>query len=129
MLLPPRDRRYAKSHVWARPDSNGDVRVGFTHVPCAFLGDVVYVELPAPGTDVLAGEPIGLVESSSAVCEVLSPLSGIVVEVNPALESFPDRITSDPYGSGWLLALRPSDPSEVDALLDADAYARLSTEE
>jgi len=105
------------------------VRVGFTHVPCGFLGDVVYIELPAPGTDVLAGEPIGLVESSSAVCEVLSPLSGIVVEVNPALESSPDRITSDPYGGGWLLALRPSDPAEVDALLDTDAYSRIAADD
>ncbi len=105
------------------------MRVGFTHVPCAFLGDVVYVELPAPGTDVLAGEPIGLVESSSAVCEVLAPLAGIVVESNPALESSPDRITSDPYGGGWLLALRPSDPSEVDALLDADAYSGIAADD
>ncbi len=105
------------------------MRVGFTHVPCAYLDDVVYVERPAPGTDVAAGEPIGLVESSSAVCEVLSPLSGIVVESNPALEGSPDRITSDPYGGGWLFAVRPSDPSEVDALLDADAYRDLSTDE
>ncbi len=87
------------------------------------------MELPARGTDVLAGEPIGLVESSSAVCEVLSPLAGIVVESNPALESSPDRITSDPYGGGWLLALRPSDPSEVDALLDAESYGLLATED
>ncbi len=105
------------------------MRVGFTHVPCAFLGDVVYVELPAPGTDVLAGEPIGLVESSSAVCEVLSPLAGIVVESNPALEESPGQIASDPYGGGWLLALRPTDPSEVDALLDADAYARIAADD
>ena len=105
------------------------MRVGFTHVPCAFLGDVVYVELPAPGTDVLAGEPIGLVESSSAVCEVHSPLTGIVVESNPALEISPDRITSDPYGGGWLLALRPSDPAEVDVLLDADAYSRIAADD
>ena len=87
------------------------------------------MELPARGTDVLAGEPIGLVESSSAVCEVLSPLAGIVVESNPALESSPDRITSDPYGGGWLLALRPSDPSEVDALLDSESYEILATED
>ncbi len=105
------------------------MRVGFTHVPCAFLGDVVYVELPAPGTDVLAGEPIGLVESSSAVCEVLSPLAGIVVESNPALEGSPERIASDPYGDGWLLSLRPADPSEIDALLDADAYSRIAADE
>ncbi len=90
---------------------------------------MVHVELPAPGTDVLAGEPIGLVESSSAVCDVISPLSGIVVEVNPAAESVPDRIAADPYGEGWLLTLRPSDPSEVDALLDAEAYARESAED
>ncbi|MGE5190719.1 MAG: glycine cleavage system protein H [Gemmatimonadota bacterium] len=128
-MEPPRDRRYAKAHVWAQAGSDGDVRVGFTHVPCAFLGDVVHVELPAPGTDVLAGEPIGLVESSSAVCELLSPLTGIVVAVNDALEVSPDRITADPYGDGWLFALRPSDPTGADALLDADAYARLAADD
>lgn len=103
-------------------EAGGDVRVGFTHVPIAFLGDILHLDFPAPGTDVAAGEPIGIVESSSAVCEVLSPLAGIVVEVNPALESAPDRITADPYESGWLLSLRPADPSGMEDLLDAGDY-------
>ncbi|GAB4370155.1 MAG: hypothetical protein Kow00128_16930 [Deltaproteobacteria bacterium] len=99
------------------------MRVGFTQVPCAFLGDVLFVELPPPGTDVVAGERIGVVESSTAVCEVAAPLSGTVVETNPGLESSPERITADPYGEGWLLLLLPSAPSERDALLTPDRYA------
>jgi glycine cleavage system H protein len=110
--------------VWARREPGGDVRVGFTHVPCSVLADVVYVELPAPGIDVRAGEPIGLVESSSAVWEVAAPVSGIVAEGNPALESSPEKITTDPFGDGWLLVIRPSDPAEPETLLDSEEYGR-----
>ena len=99
--------------------------MGFTRVPCSWLGDVVYAELPAPGTDVRAGEPIGLVESSVAVCEVVAPVSGIVVDVNPVVEGFPETITADPFEGGWLLAIRPSDPAEVGALLSGEEYDRL----
>lgn len=111
--------------MWARPENTGDVRVGFTRVPCSWLGDVVYAELPAPGTDVRAGEPIGLVESSVAVCEVVAPVSGVVVDVNPVVEGSPETITADPFEEGWLLAIRPSDPSEVGALLAGEEYDRL----
>lgn len=105
------------------------VRLGLTHVPGSYLGDAVYVELPAPRTEVAAGEPVGLIESSSAVCEVIAPVAGIVVEVNPAAESSPETITADPYGEGWLLALSPADPSWRDALLGSEEYDRLSGEE
>lgn len=98
--------------------------MGFTHIPCSLLGDVVYVELPPPGTDVRSGEPIGLVESSSAVCEVAAPVSGTVVDVNGALEVSPETITSDPFGEGWLLVIRPSDPAEPGALLESAEYVR-----
>lgn len=110
--------------MWARGEAAGDVRVGFTHVPCSLLGDVVYVELPPPGTEVRSGEPIGLVESSSAVCEVAAPVSGTVAQVNDALEVSPEKITSDPFGEGWLLVIRPSDPAEPEGLLDSEAYGR-----
>ena len=106
----------------------GDVRVGLTHVPGSYLGDAVYVELPPPLTEVAAGEPVGLVESSSAVCEVTAPVSGIVVGVNPAAESSPETITADPYGEGWLMTIRPADPSEMDSLFDSEEYDRLSGE-
>jgi glycine cleavage system H protein len=99
--------------------------VGFTRVPCSWLGDVVYAELPAPGTDVRAGEPIGLVESSVAVCEIVAPVSGVVVDVNSNVEGSPDTITADPFEGGWLLAIRPSDPAEVGALLSGEEYDRL----
>lgn len=121
----PADRRYARTHVWVRTEDNGDIRVGFTHVPCSYLGDVVFAELPPPGTEVLSGEPIGLVESSDAVCEVMAPVTGIVVDVNPVVEGSPEKITADPFEGGWLLAIRPSDPSETDALLSGEEYDRL----
>lgn len=98
--------------------------MGLTHVPCAVLGDVVYAELPAAGTEILAGEPIGLVESSSAVCEVMAPVSGVVVSVNPVVEGFPETITADPFGEGWLLAIRPSDPADAGTLLCSEEYDR-----
>jgi glycine cleavage system H protein len=110
-------------------DSQGDVRSGLTHVPGAFLGDVVSVELPPPKTEVSAGEPIGLLESPSTVFELLSPLSGIVVAVNPEAESAPRKVTSDPYGEGWLLSIRPAAPGELEELLTAGEYARFVGEE
>ncbi len=110
--------------MWARPESNGEVRVGFTHVPCSYLGDVVFVELPLPGTEVRAGEPIGLVESSGAVCEIVAPVSGIVTGVNPVVEGTPEKIAADPFEEGWLMAIRPSDPAEMEALLPVEKYNR-----
>jgi glycine cleavage system H protein len=125
----PTDRRYSRFHVWAMRDSQGDVRFGMTHVPGAFLGDVVSVELPPPRTEVSAGEPVGLVESPTTVFELLSLLSGIVVAVNPEAESAPRKVTEDPYGEGWLLSIRPSAPEELDALLTAEEYAVFTGEE
>jgi len=104
------------------PCGSGDVRSGLTHVPGAFLGDVVSVELPPPRTEVFAGEPIGLVESTTTVFELLSPLSGIVVAVNPETESAPRKVTEDPYGEGWLLSIRPAAREEIDGLLTAEEY-------
>lgn len=123
MHLPP-DRGYSRSHAWAMRGAQGDVRSGLTHVPGAFLGDVVSVELPPLRTEVSAGEPIGLVESSTTVFELLSPLSGTVVGVNPGAASAPRKVTEDPYGEGWLLSIRPAAAEELDALLTAVEYAR-----
>ena len=115
--------------MWAHRDGDGLVRVGITHVPGGYLGDAVYVELPPVGTEVASGEPIGLVESSSAVCEVVTPVSGAIVEVNPAAENSPETITADPYGEGWLLTVRPVNPGEMDSLLTAEEYELLAGEE
>lgn len=122
-MHPPPDRRYSRSHAWALPEGSGEVRSGLTHVPGAFLGDVVSVELPPPRTEISAGEPIGLIESTTTVFELLSPLSGIVVAVNPGAESAPRKVAEDPYGEGWLLSIRPSVREEIDGLLTAEEYA------
>jgi glycine cleavage system H protein len=103
--------------------------VGLTHAPAAYLGDAVYVELPPVNAEVASGEPVGLVESASAVCELVAPVSGVVVEINPAAEGSPETITADPYGEGWLLILRPTDPAELDSLLGAEEYDRIAGEE
>lgn len=111
--------------MWARAEESGAVRVGFTRVPCSFLQDVVYAELPPPGTAVAAGEPVGLVEASSAVCEIAAPVSGVVAEANPLAEASPETITADPFERGWLLLIRPSDPGEMESLLRSEEYDRL----
>jgi glycine cleavage system H protein len=115
--------------VWARRTESGDFRIGLTHRPRSFLGDILHVELPAAGIEVAADEPIGLVESSCAVFEVVSPVAGVIVEVNPAIESSPEKVSSDPLGEGWLIAVRPHSPGETDALLSGDAYDLLVGDE
>jgi len=123
-VIPPSDRRYSRSHVWAQRGDQGDVRAGLTHVPGVFLGDVVSLELPPPRSEVAAGEPIGLVESSSTVFELLSPVTGTVVALNPEVDSVPRKVTKDPYGEGWLLTIRPADLAELADLLGSDDYER-----
>jgi glycine cleavage system H protein len=84
------------------------------------------VELPPVGAEVGAGEPVGLIESSSAVCEVVAPVSGTVAGINAAAEQSPETITADPYGDGWLLVIKPAGSSEFEALLGGDEYGRIS---
>lgn len=105
------------------------MRVGLTHVPGGYLGDAVYVELPPVGTEIASGEPIGLVESSSSVCEVVAPISGTIVGINPAADHSPETITADPYGEGWLLDIRPVNPVGLAPLLTREEYERLAGEE
>ncbi len=108
------------------PGEDGEIRVGLTRRPGSFLGDAVYVELPVPPAEVAAGEPVGLVEGSSAVFEVVSPVSGVVVGVNPAAEISPETITRDPFGEGWLMTIRPAESSGMERLLSSDEYDRLA---
>ena len=103
--------------------------MGLTRAPAAYLGDAVYVELPPLHAEVASGDPVGLVESASAACEVVAPVSGVVVEINPAVEGSPEAITADPFGQGWLLVLRPAAPAELDSLLGAEEYDRLAEDE
>ena len=117
----PEDLRYTREHEWARKKGSSYV-VGITDFAQSQLGDVVYVELPDVGDPVKKGESFGVVESTKAVSELFAPLSGKVVEVNDPLSDAPETVNDDPYGEGWLIRVRLSDPAEVEALLDAPAY-------
>jgi glycine cleavage system H protein len=120
----PEDLRYTDQHEWARADG-GRVTVGITDYAQDALGDVVYVDLPATGTKVEAGQPFGEVESTKSVSDLYAPVSGTIVERNEGLESSPELVNADPYGDGWMVVIEADDPSAVDELLDADAYAKL----
>ena len=118
----PSDLRYVKSHEWVRLD--GDVAtVGITDHAQDQLGEVVYVDMPDEGDEFEAGGELGEIESSKAVSAIYAPISGEVVAVNEALDDEPETVNSSPYGDGWLVKIKLSDPSEVESLLDAAAYA------
>jgi glycine cleavage system H protein len=121
----PADLRYSKDHEWARVDAGGHVRVGITDYAQDALGDVVYVELPAVGDRVQAGDSFGEVESTKSVSDLYAPIAGVVVEINDILADTPQRLNDDPYGEGWIVVIAPDDTAQVDALLDASAYAAL----
>lgn len=121
----PADLRYTAEHEWIRRTGDDTVRVGITDFAQSSLGDVVYVQLPATGATVTAGESFGEVESTKSVSDLYAPLSATVVAVNAELEGSPQLINSDPYGDGWLVELR-ADSAGLDqgwaALLDPPAY-------
>ena len=120
----PEDLKYHPEHDWARID--GDVAVfGVTWYAQDALGEVVFYDPPAVGTTVAKDSTYAEVESVKAVSDVFAPLSGEIVEVNEALADSPEKINSDPYGDGWMVKVKLSDPSEVDQLLDVAAYRDL----
>lgn len=117
----PEDLRYTKEHEWARVEG-GTVRVGITHYAQDALGDIVYVDLPSPGTEVSAGQPFGEVESTKSVSDIYSPLTGTITERNARLEESPDLVNQDPYGDGWMVLIQTTNTSELDGLLNAAQY-------
>ncbi|TAL72814.1 MAG: glycine cleavage system protein GcvH [Rhodanobacter sp.] len=121
----PGDLKFNKSHEWARVEDDGTVRVGISDHAQSQLGDLVYVELPEIGSSVEAGNAAAVLESVKAASDIYSPVSGEVVEVNELLSDKPETINADAFGEGWIFAVRPSDRSELDQLLDAKAYEEL----
>lgn len=117
----PDDLLYHPDHDWARVEGDA-ATFGITWYAQDQLGEVVFFEPPAVGTQVSAGEPYTEVESVKAVSDVVAPLSGEVVEVNEALKDAPEAVNDDPYGAGWMVKVRLSDPGQRDGLLDAEAY-------
>ena len=121
----PTDRRYTKDHEWVRPEGQR-ARVGITAFAQEQLGDIVYVELPAPGKTVRAGDVLGTIESVKAVSEIFAPVAGRVVEANAALSDKPELANKDPHGDGWYCTVELADPAELERLLDSAAYADLA---
>jgi glycine cleavage system H protein len=117
----PDDLRYTREHEWARRKGK-NVVVGITEYAQDQLGDVVYLELPDVGDPVKKGDSFGVVESTKAVSELFAPVSGKVVEVNDPLSDAPETVNEDPYEEGWMVVIEPSDPAELEELLDAKAY-------
>ena len=117
----PEDLHYTKDHEWVRTEGD-TVRVGITDFAQDALGDIVFVTLPEPGTQLSAGETCGEVESTKSVSDLYAPVSGTVVERNDALDSSPELVNSDPYGDGWMVTIRPDAADAADGLLDAAAY-------
>jgi len=117
----PEELKYHPEHDWARVDGDEAI-VGITWFAQDALGELVHFEAPEPGTNVSKDSSYGEVESVKAVSDVVAPLSGEILEVNQAIVDAPETVNADPYGEGWLLRIRLSNPSEVDSLLDAAAY-------
>lgn len=122
----PEHLRYTAEHEWVQQLDEGRVRIGITHYAQDALGDVVFVSLPEPGAAVSAGQSLGEVESTKSVSEVYAPLAGEVVARNEALESRPELVNADPYGDGWIIELAIASAGELDGLLDAAAYEKLT---
>ena len=121
----PDDLRYTPEHEWVRPGQPA-VRVGITDFAQDALGDIVYVQLPDPGTAVQTGQAFGEVESTKSVSEIYAPVAGTVVASNTRLADEPELINTDPYGSGWLVEIEPTEPDRVEQLLDAAGYRELT---
>ena len=123
----PSNLKYSKDHEWIRVE--GDVAVvGITDFAQSQLGDIVFVDIQTEGETLDQGEVFGAIEAVKTVSDALMPISGEIAEVNPEIEGAPDKVNKDPYGEGWMIKIKMSDPSEVDGLMLADEYAKLTAE-
>jgi glycine cleavage system H protein len=123
----PTDLKYAKSHEWLKEDADGTVTIGISDHAQAALGDIVFLELPELGRTVRAGEECAVVESVKAASDIYAPVSGEVVARNDGAIDAPESVNQDAYAA-WLFKLKPSNPAEIDGLLDAAAYAEVADE-
>jgi len=124
----PEELRYSAEHEWVRVDGD-TATVGITDFAQDALGDIVFVQVPDTGDDVIAGASISEIESTKSVSDIYAPVSGTVVETNEALQDSPELVNQDPYGQGWIMRIRLVDAAQVDALLDAAGYRSLTEAE
>ena len=123
----PKDLRYTESHEWVRRESDGTVSVGITDHAQEQLGDIVFVEPPQQGRKVAKGESVGVVESVKAASDIYAPIAGEVVAANADLPGAPEKVNEDAYAA-WMYRIKPSNPSDIDQLLDAAAYEKVASE-
>lgn len=119
----PADLQYTSDHEWVRSTGEDTVRVGITDYAQNALGDIVFIQMPEPGTTVELGDAIGEVESTKSVSDIFAPLSGTVTARNDALDATPELANTDPYGDGWMIEIQLSEPAQLEDLLEADGYA------
>lgn len=124
----PKELLYSEEHEWVKEEGD-KYRIGITDFAQSELGDIVFVELPEVGDEVVADEPFGSVESVKTVSELYAPLSGTVVEVNEDLDDNPEFVNESPYEKAWMIVIEPSDRSEVDQLMSAEDYDRMTSEQ
>ena len=125
----PTEMRYTKSHEWVSRNEDGSFTVGITDHAQHLLGDMVFVDVPEAGTEYSEGEDCAVVESVKAASDVYCPINGEVVESNETQADKPEIINTDPYGDGWIFKIKPSDESDFDGLMDADAYSEMIADE
>jgi len=121
----PKELKYSEEHEWVK-DEDGKYRIGISHFAQSELGDIVFVELPEVGDEIKSDEPFGSVESVKTVSELYAPLSGKVIEVNDELEDNPEYVNESPYEKAWMIVVEISDPSELEALMTADEYNKMT---
>ncbi|SEM23825.1 glycine cleavage system protein GcvH [Halomonas caseinilytica] len=126
--IPP-NLRYAESHEWIQDNGDGTVTIGITDHAQQSLGDVVFVELPEVGASLAKGDEFGVVESVKAASDLYAPVSGEVIEVNESLEDAPESINESPYEDAWIMKVRLEDGTDLDDLLDAEAYQAIADAE
>ncbi|MDB4002612.1 glycine cleavage system protein GcvH [Oceanospirillaceae bacterium] len=124
----PQGLSYVESHEWIRNEGDGIVTIGVTDFAQEQLGDVVFVELPDVGAELVSADEFGVIESVKAASDLFAPVSGEVIAINELLADDPELVNTDPYGDAWLLQIRLSHPEELEHLLDADAYSQLCEE-
>ena len=124
----PKEYKYTKEHEWFCPEPGDKGKMGLCQYAQSQLGDIVYLDLPAPGTRVEQFKKLGEVESVKAVSDIFAPASGQVLEANQAVIDSPNLVNEDPYGAGWLVRLELGQPSELDALMNSDEYDKFVAE-
>ncbi|MER7576687.1 glycine cleavage system protein GcvH [Streptomyces sp. NPDC126514] len=125
----PSDRKYTKDHAWVRQLGNGEVEIGITDVTQRQMGVMVFVERPKVGSSFATGEPMAMVESVKVASEIYTPAGGTVLAINDLLDGDPECLNHEPYGDGWIVRIKITDPKELDGLMSAAEYEKYISEE